>query len=179
MGLGAGYAAGVKKVVAGVTGPVTNGAATGWFQNTDGRARLTAPVTNISATLASLTGLTLTLIAGRKYTGRLVLFVNDATAADGLQIDLNGGGATVTSIEFGVAAALAAVVGVRTSTALATAVTLTALGDTNDVIVEIPITLVCNAAGTIIPRQAKNSDAAGATLTLRTGSYFHLEDMPA
>jgi hypothetical protein len=84
----------------------------------------------------------------------------------------------MTSIEFGFSAAAGATIGTRTSTALATAITLTALADTNDVWVDIPVTLVCNAAGTIIPRQAKNADAAGATLTTRLGAYFWLEDSP-
>jgi hypothetical protein len=161
------------RVAAGVVGGDTSPAT--WIQNGAGRVRNTADVTNATATLANLTDLTVTLKAGRKYTGRLVLVLNESTAADGAKVDLNGGTATMTSVEFGVAAALAATVGVRTSTALATAVTLTALGDTNDVIVEIPITLVCNVAGTLIPRQAQNAHSTG-TLTTRAGSYLHLDD---
>lgn len=84
----------------------------------------------------------------------------------------------MTSIEFGIASALGATIGTRTSTALSTAVTITALADTSDVCVEIPFALVCNAAGTFIPRQAKNANAAGATLTTRLNSYMILEDSP-
>ncbi len=157
-----------------------NGAVVGaWIQNSAGRTRITTPVTNITTAFASLTDLTINLIAGRKYTGFVRLPINNALAADGFKLDLNGGSATMTSIEFGWSEALGATVGVRTSTALATAITLTVLPDTNDLWVTVPVTLVCNAAGTIIPRQAKNADAAGATLTLRTGGHFWLEDMPA
>lgn len=170
--------ASIGRIAAAVLKTATSGGTGCWLQQTGARARNTAAVTNTGTTLASLSDLSLTLVAGRKYFGELRLFVNDATAADGLKIDLNGGTATMTSIEFGISEALGATVGTRTSTALATAVTLTALPDTNDLIVTIPITLVCNAAGTFIPRQAKNSDAGGATLTVRAGSYLWLEDSP-
>lgn len=170
--------AGLTSPAAGVVASTNGSSGAGWLQNASGTARLTAPVTNVTMTLASLTDLTLTLIAGRKYVGRLVLVVDEGLAADGFKFDLNGGSATMTSVTFGFSSAIGATLGTRTSTALATAITLTALADTSDVILEIPVTLVCNAAGTIIPRQAKNGNVAGATLTLRTGGYFLLDDCP-
>lgn len=169
---------GIKRVAAGVVGPTDGSSGSGWFQNTAGTARLTAPVTNVTTTLANLTDLTVTLVAGRKYVGRLVLIVDEGLAADGFKFDLNGGTATMTSVTYGFSSAIGATLGTRTSTAIATAITLTALADTNDVILEVPVTLVCNAGGTLIPRQAKNADAAGGTLTMRTGCYLVLNDSP-
>src|SRR5438105_14232577 len=67
-------------------------------------ARMTTSPTNITATMANLTDLSLTLLAGAKYVGALVLFANNSTAAEGLQFDLGGGAATMTSLEFGFAA---------------------------------------------------------------------------
>jgi hypothetical protein len=172
-------AAGVITTNIGTFGAIGNaGPAKGWLQQSAGRARLVSSVTNVTTTLANLTELTITLIAGRKYTGRLCLYINNALAADGFQLDF-AGTATMTSIEFGIASAVGATIGTRTSTALATPVTITVLPDTSDVIVEIPITMVVNGAGTLIPRQAKQADAAGATLTTRLGSFFWLDDMPA
>jgi hypothetical protein len=169
---------GLARAAAGVIGLTNGSSGTGWIQNSAGLARLTADVTNATTALANLSDLTRTLQAGRKYTGRLVLCINGAATADGFKLDLNGGSATMTSVEFGFASALAATVGMRTSTALATAVTLTALGDTNEVWIEIPLTLVVNGAGTLIPRIGKNSNAGGFLLTVRTGSYVWLEDTP-
>lgn len=142
------------------------------------RARLASAVTNVTTTLANLTELSLTLTAGRKYTGTLVLQVNEALAADGFKVDLGGGTATFTAIRFGFDSAIGATLGTRTSAAADTALTLTALADTSDVFVTVQITLEVNAGGTFIPRQAKQADAAGGTLTLRAGGYLWLEDTP-
>lgn len=151
----------------------------GWLQNTAGRARLTANATNATATMSNLTDLSMTLIAGRKYTGRLVVFANNSTAAEGLQFDFNGGSATFTSIEFGFAATppgSGLTLGTLTSTAAGTAVTATT-ATTADAVYTIEFTCVCNAAGTIIPRFAEVSHTSG-TATVKLGSNFWLEDMP-
>lgn len=153
------------------------GSGTAWLTGHSGKVRLASAVTNTTSTLANLTELTQTVLAGRKYTGRLVLPINNALAADGYKLDLGGGTATMTSLHFGIASLAGATLGVRTSTALTTALTVTVLADTSDVYVEIPVTMVVNGAGTIIPRQAKNADAASAILTHRVGGYFHLDDV--
>lgn len=151
-----------------ITGPV--------FQNTPGRARVTAPVTNATVVLANLSDLTLTLIAGRKYTGRMVIFGKDSIAAEGLQFDFNGGSATMTSVTFGITAQ-GATIGTAVSTALGTAVTLTSTGIATDIQILIEFGCVVNAGGTIIPRFAQNTHAAG-TGTVETNSYLWLEDSP-
>lgn len=138
--------------------------------------RLASAVTNVTTTMANLTELTVNLIAGRKYTGRMVLYVNQAAAADGLKVDFDGGTATMTSVYTAITAAMGATVSVRTATALATDLTATDLADTSDVAVEFAFSCVVNAAGTLIPRQCKEADAAGGTMTVRVGSYIHLVD---
>lgn len=150
----------------------------GWLQQTGARRRLASAVTNVSTTFANLTDLTLTLIAGRKYTGLICLPINNALAADGWKFDLNGGTATFTSLHFGIESLVGATIGTRTSTAVDTPLTVTALADTSDVYAVIRFTAVVNAGGTLIPRQAKNADGAGATLTHRLGGYLWLEDTP-
>ncbi len=150
----------------------------GWLQNSGGRARLTADVTESAASLTNLTDLSITLIAGRKYTGRLVLFCNESAAADGLQLDFNGGAATMTSFRAmaGVPASGGAVVsGVNVSTALATALTFTTF--TGECCVVVEFGLVCNAAGTFIPRFSQVVHNTG-TATARANSSLFVEDSP-
>ena len=153
-----------------------------WLQNEGGVLHqmtgldksLASAVTNVTTTLANLTGLTQNVLTGT-YVGRLVLPINNGLAADGYKFDLGGGTATVSSVHFGIASLVGATLGVRTSTALTTALTVTVLADTSDVYVDIPVEMVVSGAGTIIPRQAKNADAAGATLTHRVGGNFILK----
>ncbi len=157
----------------------TSVATTNWLRQSSGVARMTAPITSVAATFTALTDLTLTLIAGRKYIGQLVLFAKNSTAAEGLQFNLNGGGATMTSIIYGFSATppgASLALGVLTSTALATALTVTT-ATTADAVYVIPVALVCANAGTIIPQLAEVSHSAG-TATVETNSYFYLVDSP-
>jgi hypothetical protein len=165
------------RVAAGVVGGNTSPAT--WVQNGQGRARLTANATNATAVMANLADLTVTLKAGRKYTGKLVLFAKNSTAAEGLQIDFNGGTATMTSFEAGFAATppgAGLALGTLTSTALATALTVTT-ATTADAVYTVEFTLVCNAAGTLVPRFAEVSHTTG-TATAELGSYLFIEDSP-
>lgn len=153
--------------------------AAGWIQNTPGRARVTANVTNATATMASLTDLSITLVAGRKYFGKLVIFANNSTAAEGLQFDFNGSTATMTSFEAGFSSTppgSGLVLGTLTTTALGTALTATT-ATTADAIYTIEFSLVCNAAGTLIPRFAEVTHTSG-TATVKLGSYLFIEDSP-
>jgi hypothetical protein len=152
----------------------------GWFQNSGGRSRVTTTdVTNVTTTLANCTGLSFTSIAGRKYTsGRILLYVENVTAADGIKLDLDGGTGTWTSFQatykvFDTSGLLATPARV---TAIATDYTVATV--TGAAWVEIEFSGVANAAGTFIPRFAKNSDAAGAALTLRVNSFMSVEDCP-
>jgi hypothetical protein len=146
------------------------------MQDTPYTARITTPVTNATAAPVNLTDLTTTLIAGRKYLFRLVLFANNSVGAEGLQILLNGGTATVTSIEFGFPCTpVGATLGTSNATALATALTATVVA-TGDQCYVVEGELVCNAGGTFIPAFAEVSHSLG-TATVSNGS-LRLFDSP-
>jgi len=139
-------------------------------------ARVTSDVTNATGTMANLSDLTLTLGASTKYVGRLVLFANNSTPAEGLQFDFNGGTATVTSIEFGFIATppgSGLALGTLTSTAIGTPLTATT-ATTADAVYVIEIGIAVNAAGTFIPRVAEVSHNSG-TATVRKQSYLWLQ----
>jgi hypothetical protein len=72
-------------------------------------------------------------------------------------------------------AATAPVVGTPNATTLAGVLNYTTI--TGETLCHVYISMVVNAAGTFIPRQAQNSHAAG-TLTTRLGTYLLLEDSP-
>lgn len=127
--------------------------------------------------MANITGLTATLIAGRKYIGQLVVFASDSVALEGLQIDFDGGTATATSFVAGmIGTPIGATVGVAYSTALATDLTVTT-ATVADIGYLIAFEIVVNAAGTFIPRFSQVSHTAG-TVTLRLGSYMRITDSP-
>lgn len=149
----------------------------GWLQNAAGSTRVVNDFTNATATMANLTNTSQTLISGRKYSGKLCMFISNSTAAEGAQFDLNGGTAGFSSVEFGIAGnLLGATVTVPSSTALGTAVAITVLAGTTDVYVEVPFSGVCNGSGTLLPRAAEASHATG-TLTVRGLSFMLTEDM--
>jgi hypothetical protein len=147
-----------------------------WFQQVPGRSRVTADVTNLTAVMAAITGLSATLIAGRSYTGRMVLKCSESVAAEGIRVDFDGGTATMTSFAAGA--------GVRTggtrvivnevSSALATDFDWSTI--TGETWIVFDITMVVNAAGTFIPRFSQSADLGG-TVTVSLGSYMWLEDV--
>jgi hypothetical protein len=148
-----------------------------WYQGAAGRARLTANATNATATMSGLSDLSVTLLAGRKYTGTCRFIARNSTGAEGLAFDFNGGGATMTSFHANVVGTpIGATVGVSDSTALGTALTCTAVA-TTDVVYEVNLTMVVNAGGTFIPRFAEVSHTSG-TATVGLGSWLALDDSP-
>lgn len=150
-----------------------------WLQMTPGRKRNTANVNNATAVMSNLADLSVTLLAGRKYTGRLVVFAKNSTAAEGLQFDFNGGTATMTSFEAGFAATppgSGLALGTLTTTALGTALTATT-ATTADAVYTIEFALVCNVGGTFIPRFAEVSHTTG-TATVELGSFLQIDDSP-
>lgn len=166
------------RVAAGVVGSGTGAASgLGWFQNRAGRSRLTADVTNATATMANLTDLSQTVISGRKYFGQCVIFASNSTALEGLQFDFNGGTATFTSFVYGlVGTPIGATIGTAYATSAATALTATT-ATTGDVAYLIAFEFVCNAGGTVVPRGAEVSHTTG-TATFRLGSFLLTEDSP-
>ena len=129
--------------------------------------------TNATATLAALADLTMQVTAGQKVSGVIYLVAKNSTGAEGLQVDLNGGSATWTSIQVAWAGAPAgATVGVATSTALGPALTCTAVA-TTDAVFAVAFAGVVNAAGTLIPRFAEVSHTSG-TATVEINSFAFL-----
>lgn len=149
----------------------------GWIREQQGPARLAADATNNTTTMANLTNLSVTLIAGRKYTGFLTVFASNSTAAEGLALDFDGGSATMTNFAAGIVGTpVGATLGVSYSTALATDLTATT-ATTGDVVYLVAISMVVNQGGTFIPRFSEVSHVAG-TATVRLGSFLQLKDSP-
>ena len=145
----------------------------GWV-NYSGQKRVNANVTNATVTMANITGLSATLVAGRKYTGRIVLFAGDSVAADGIKVDFDGGTATMTSFSAQTKIYDTALLTSSNTTAIATdimAATMTGVGA-----VEVVFAFVANVAGTFIPRFAQNTHTTG-TATVYLNSYMILEDV--
>jgi hypothetical protein len=170
---------GISRGAAGVVDIGTGAAAnTAGFYNYGGTSRVAADLTNSTATMSNMTGITSTLASGRKYIGRLTLKCVNSSATEGIQFDFNGGTATMTNF-FAGAGILASggtdVIGTNISTSLAGAITFTTF--TGESLVVIEISMVVNAGGTFIPRFAENSHTSG-TATVRLGSFQWLEDTP-
>jgi hypothetical protein len=139
------------------------------------RKPLTADVTVANSTLANITGLSVSVPAEMRISGRYTLFAADATAGDGIKFDLDGGSATWTSII--IQYRLTDGNGVTTvSRASAIATDATVATFTNPGLVEIEFSGVVNAAGTLIPRVAKNSGSTG-NVTVSTGSNIVVDQM--
>lgn len=153
----------------------------GGAQNTKGDSFVTADVTNVTTTFANITGLTSTLVSGRKYRFQMSLFLTESTAADGVKIDFNGGTATMTS--FVATCILNDAVGATktqtnaTTVALATVINIGATTDANVHRYSCTGAIEPSAAGTFIPRQAQNAHTTG-TLTIKRGSHLSIWDMP-
>jgi hypothetical protein len=168
---------GIERAAAGVLRTDNASTGDGWLQVSAGRRRVAGDATNATVTPANLTDLTASLKAGRKYLGELVLFCSEATAADGLRLDFDGGTATVTSfVAQGWLSDDTSTRPLARVTALATDIVDSTI--TGSTVVTIKFSLVCNAAGTFVPRFAKEADAAGAALTVAANSYLFIEDVP-
>lgn len=173
---GSTYDIGFKRVAAGVVGFTDGSSGTGWLQNSAGVAILDANFTSTSTTMAN-TNLTCTVISGRSYAFRLLLPIDNATAGDGFKCDFDGSTATMTRFLACAKSVGTITEGVVTSAALATDFTFTSVTSTAFVIIEGSFKASGN--GTFKLRAAKNSDAAGATMTLLAGARMELNDMVA
>lgn len=165
---------GFRRVAAKVMKP-TDGAGNLAWQQDGGVARQTTAPTNATATMSSLTDLTINVISGRKYVGRVVFIAKDATATDGLAFDFNGGSATMTSfVAIAEEAPIGATLGTTSSTALGTALTNTVVA-TSDSAYCYAISFVPSSTSTFIPRFAKASGSTG-NATVEVGSFIELHD---
>lgn len=157
-----------------VTGLLT----TNGFSRDAGTKRVSANVTNATATMADLTDLSVTLVAGRKYVGEMVVKCSDSTAAEGISFDFDGGTATMTSFAAGagVLTGGTTVAVTTTSTAIATDLNWTTI--TGETWIIIKLSLVVNAGGTLIPRMCQGTAHSAGTATVNLGTFLRLEDAP-
>jgi hypothetical protein len=173
--MGASADAGIRRIAAKVIQPSDGDVNGGWLQQTLGHKRVASDATNATATMSNLSDLTVTLVAGRKYAFKLILFVVDSVAADGIKVDFDGGTATMTSFRaHGTLFDTALLLSTQTS---AIATDFAAATVTGDAMVEIHGGFVCNAAGTFIPRFAQNAHTAG-TATVYANSFLLVDDLP-
>lgn len=169
-----GVDAGIERIAAKVIGVTDGSTGVGWIQ-TAGESRVTGNVTNATVTPANITGLSATVAAGRTYSGQIVLYFNQSTAADGFRFDLDGGTATATDVRItGTISDSTSTRFLGMNTALATDFTDTSTNGNAEVTINFTITV--NAAGTIIPRFA-NEAASTGTGTVYRGSYMILTDI--
>lgn len=152
-----------------------------WIQDSAGRDYATADQTVDSTTLTADDTMSLTLKAGRKYKFNLTYFMTPGdTAADGFQMDFNGGSATMTGFVGRVrivdnAGQDVAVTNSRL-TALTTAASV-ATAPSTAFTVFVDGFMEVNAAGTFIPRWAKVADA-GTAFTKQKYSQIEAMDYP-
>ena len=158
---------------------VTDGAAgSGWIQQAAARSMLAGDYTNATAGFTN-TALSITVITGRKYTFSLTLFLIDSTAAEGAQIDFNGGTAAATNFRVHCLHydQTAAVLKSTQITALASVADSVASTGTGQNMVTCSGSFEPSGTGTFIVRGAQISHASG-TLTINRGSNLWVEDMP-
>lgn len=126
--------------------------------------------TNATATPASTT-LSVTVASSGHYRGRMVLYVADSQAAEGVLADFDGGAATMTDFRAHCTILDTALIKTVQTSAIATDVAIaTATGDS---VIECDMGFTVNAGGTFIPRFAQNSHSSG-TATLYKNSFLAL-----
>ena len=145
------------------------------FQFPQQEKRVAANATNSTTTPSSVADLGITITNGQKYACEVVLYAADSVAAEGLLIDFDGGGATVSSFRaHGMLFDTALLLSSQT-TALAT--DFSAATATGDVIFNAKVSFVASSTGTFIPRFAQNSHATG-TATVYANSYMTCANIP-
>lgn len=145
-----------------------------WTQQTNGRSTLAADYTNATTTFSN-TALSITVISGRKYTFKSVLFISDSIAADGAKFDFNGGSAAATDFRVHCTLFDTALLLSTQATALATAFSQATV--TGSGMFECYGSFEPSGAGTFILRAAQNAHTTG-TLTVFRGSNIWVEDTP-
>ena len=171
--IGASGDCGVKRAAAGVIG-ITNGTTPsgGWIF-AEGPKSLAAAYTNATTAMSNITGLSTTLITGRKYQFQMSLFVSTDVAADGIKIDFDGGTATALDFRSHTKVFDTALLLSSQTTAIATDIAQATI--TGDSVIEVSGTFEVNAAGTFIPRASQNAHTTG-TLTIQRGSWIRFVD---
>lgn len=145
------------------------GSGTGWYL-WEGTAFRSANTTNATTTMAS-TGLSVDLdnVAGISYGFKLVLYVANSVAADGIKIDFDGGNAGATAFRAHVQILDTALLTSAQVSALATDVSAATI--TGDTVVIAEGYIDPSGAGTFIPQYAMAAATTGV-LTLYAGSHL-------
>jgi hypothetical protein len=128
-----------------------------------------------STALTSITGLTSTLTAGKAYQFDINLFTTSSGSSGGIQADLNGGTATVTTLIGDSQLFDGTAITARTLPAALTTV-LCSSASMATATCHIWGTIVVNAGGTFIPRFAQNTSNATASI-VKTGSYMLIRQL--
>lgn len=140
-----------------------------------GYVALNAAYTNATTTFSN-TALSVSVVSGRTYSFRVVLFVADSTAADGIKVDFNGGSAAATDFRAHATLFDTALLLSTQVTALATSISQATV--TGNGMFECYGTFVPSSSGTFIVRAAQNAHTAG-TLTIQRGSHLQIKDVNA
>ena len=143
-----------------------------WLKGDPGNKRVLVDDTNNTTTMEDIADLSVTVEAAGVYTGELVIFAANSTAADGLKFDFDGGTATMTSFDAGSLPAHGATAGTVYADSKDDDFTWTTVS-VNRATYVIKVGFVVNGAGTIIPRYAMVAATTG-TATIEANSYFKI-----
>lgn len=126
-----------------------------------------------NTTLAAITGLTATLLAGKTYKFILVLYTTNGTVG-GIKVDMNGGTATATTYKAN-GYTLYSTTAITTLGANKTALTDTFINTAGFVIDTVVVegSIIVNGAGTFIPQFAQNT-SNGTTSSVLVGSTMNV-----
>lgn len=166
---------GFERLAAGVAASTDTAGGAGWIQNKAGRCFLASDYTNATASFTSITGCSITVKSGRKYTFRAVLFAADSVAGEGAQFNFNGGTATATDFRVHCTLHDTALLQSVQATALATAFTQATMTGASKFSCEGSFEPSAN--GTFIMQARQDTHSTG-TLTVNRGSHIWFEDMP-
>ena len=144
------------------------------FLKTGGDWRVNTQLNVTSTSFSNITDLSASLIAGKKYAFRIVLFV-DASITGGHKYDLNGGTATVTNIIWQVNSINNITnLNIINSRQTALSGSVGQAGATT-VYTEIIGSITVNTAGTFKPRFAQN--ATNGTSSVLAGSFMEIREL--
>lgn len=140
-------------------------------------ARNTSDITNSATSFSNIADCTITLGAGKKYSGKMSIKCSNSVPAEGIKFDFNGGTATMTDFWAGLgnlANGGSAIASTGVSASLSGAMNYATI--TGECVFVIEFSIICNAGGTLIPRYAEDSHSTG-TVTIRKGTMISIQEM--
>lgn len=131
-----------------------------------------------STTMAPISGLSIDVFAGRKYGGYMVVTIDNTTAADGVDFDMNGGSAGFSTITFGFQDGIpGATVGTDWSNLESTLIAITKLPDTKQHLVIIWFQFDVSSDGTFVPQLSVDSSSGGTVKANKGRTWIFCDDM--